>query len=208
MQREQDSTGQQLFRIIRIGSPEEKCPGDSHHDPGQQNNERLAPETVSCHASEYTLTDSYAVGQPEQQTITYAVQSRTNFTQSVTDALGRQTAYTYDTMGNVTSVTRLAGTPQAITTSFAYKPKYNQVTSVTDPLGHTTTFTYEGAGNPTTITNPLGQNTTITYNGFGQPLSVTDPLNNNTQFSYDGTDLSTVTNPLGQRHLPRSLQHH
>lgn len=127
---------------------------------------------VTFNASGYTLTDSYAVGQPEQQTITYAVQAGTNFTQSVTDALGRQMAYTYDAMGNVTSVTRLAGTAQAVTTSFAYEPKYNQLTSVTDALGHTTTLTYDPSGNLTAVTDPLSQTRSMAYNDIGQPHPV------------------------------------
>src|ERR1044072_7579661 len=59
----------------------------------------------------YTLTDTLAGGKPEQQTTTYELQSGTNLGSSVIDPLGRRTTFTYDALGNVTSITRLAGTP-------------------------------------------------------------------------------------------------
>ncbi len=44
----------------------------------------------------YTLTSTEAYGQPEAQTTTYEWQANTNLLLSVTDALNRKTAYTYD----------------------------------------------------------------------------------------------------------------
>ncbi len=102
-------------------------------------------------------------------------------------------------MGNVTSLTRLAGTGGAVTTTYTYESTFNQVASVTDPLNHTTTFAYDAEGNPTTVTNALGQPTTLTYNAAGQPITVTDPLSHTTQFEYSLGDLTAVTDPLGNR---------
>ncbi|MGH2459982.1 MAG: RHS repeat-associated core domain-containing protein, partial [Chloroflexota bacterium] len=116
---------------------------------------------------------------------------------SVTDALGRVTSYTYDALGNVTSVTRLAGTSGAVTTTMTYDPTFNQLTSITDPLNHTTSFGYDSAGNLTTVTDPLSHQTTLTYNAAGEPLTTTDPLGHTIQFAYDGGDLASVTDPLG-----------
>jgi RHS repeat-associated protein len=152
---------------------------------------------VTFNADGYALTDTLALGAPEQQTTTYVRQAGSDFVQSATDALTRQTAYTYDTMGNVTSVTRLAGTPQAVTTTFAYESTFNQVTSIADPLSHSTTFGYDSSGHLTTITNALGKQTMFTYNSQGQPLTMTDPLSHTWQFSYDTGDLVSVTDPLG-----------
>jgi YD repeat-containing protein len=151
---------------------------------------------VTFNAAGYTLTDIRAVSQPEQQTYTYEVQANTNLSLSVTDQLGRRTAYTYDTMANVTSVTQMAGAAEAVTTTMAYEPLYNQVTSVTDPLGHATTFGIDAKGNVITVTNALGKSTTLAYNGSGQPISITDPLGNTRQFTYEAGDLSSTTDPL------------
>lgn len=152
---------------------------------------------VTFDTAGYPLTDTRALGQPEQQTLTYQRDAASSLILSVTDALNRTTAYAYDAMGNVTAVTRLSGTANAVTTSLTYEPPFNQVASVTDPLGHTTTRGYDGTGNLTTVTDPLGHATTLTYNAAGQPVTVTDALGNTSQFAYDQGDLVTVTDPLG-----------
>ena len=88
---------------------------------------------TTFNSSGFTLTDTRAVGTPQQQATTYNRDSSTNLVSSVTDALSRTTAYTYDSLGNKLSITRLSGTPDAVTTSFTYEPTFSQVTSVTDP---------------------------------------------------------------------------
>ena len=145
----------------------------------------------------YALTKIYALGKPEQQEYTYVLEPNTNLVQSVTDPLGRQTEYTYDNMGNVTSITRLAGTGNAVTTSFSYDRKFSQLSSVTDPLGHATVMSYDDRGNLTSILDPMGNRTMMAYNHYGQPTAVTDPLNDVTRFSYSGGDLTGIMDPLG-----------
>ena len=149
-------------------------------------------------AEGFTLTDTVALGQPEQQTTTYSPQSGNGLLASAIDALGRQTTYTYDAMGNARSVTQLAETANAVTTYYTYEPKFNQLASITDPLGHTTSFTYDDYGNRVAVTDALGNATTVSYNSAGQPTSVTDPLGNTTQFSYDAGDLVGITDALGR----------
>jgi RHS repeat-associated protein len=117
--------------------------------------------------------------------------------QQVTDALGRRTAYTYDALGNVTSVQRLAGTADAVTTQYTYEPIFSELASVTDPLSHTTSFTRDEKGNLIRATDPVGSAWTFTYNAAGQVLSATDPLGHATGFTYDGGDLVSVSDPLG-----------
>ena len=102
----------------------------------------------------YPTSDTHALGQPEQQTVTYAYYAD-NTLQSVTDALGRVTSFDYDGLGNTTRVTRLDGTSDAVTTTFSYEPTFNQLASVTDPLNHSTTFAYDGNGNLATVTDAL-----------------------------------------------------
>jgi uncharacterized protein RhaS with RHS repeats len=43
------------------------------------------------------------------------------------DPLGRRMEYGFDAMGNLTSVTRLAGTPGVVTTTCTFAPTFNQV---------------------------------------------------------------------------------
>jgi RHS repeat-associated protein len=138
-----------------------------------------------------------AVGKPEQQTITYNHDPNTNLVTSVIDALNRETDYTYDANGNLTSITQLAQTPNAITMSFGYTSQFNELASTADPLNHSTTFQYDSVGNLASITDPLSHQRTFTYNSAGQVAAATDPLQNTTQFSYDTGDLVGITDPLG-----------
>jgi RHS repeat-associated protein len=153
---------------------------------------------VTFNSEGYTLTDTRAFDTSEAQTITYQRQAGTNFVTSVTDALGRRTDYTRDTMGNVTSVKSVANIPAAtLTTNFAYQSLFNRLTSVTDPLNHATTYGYDAKGNLTSVNNALGNATTFTNDSFGQPVSVTDPLGRITQFTYGLGGLLAVTDPSG-----------
>jgi RHS repeat-associated protein len=153
---------------------------------------------VTFNSDGYSLSDTYAMGKPEQQAYTLVRQSGSNFITSATDALSRTTAYSYDTMGNLTGATLLSGSPNSVTTTFAYEPAYNQLTSVTDPLNHVTAFGRDAKSNMTSITDALNNQTTVAYNTLGQPASVTDPLNRTWQYGYLSGDLAAVTNPLGQ----------
>ena len=117
--------------------------------------------------------------------------------QSATDALSRESTYTWDSFGNLLSVTLLAGTSQAATTSYTYDPTFNQLTGVTDPLDHSWSIALDNYGNPISITDPVGDETTRTYNSEGQPLSVTDPAGDTTLFRYALGDLSSITDPRG-----------
>jgi RHS repeat-associated protein len=148
---------------------------------------------TSYSANNYKTSETFALGQPEQQTITYNRDPNTNLLTSVTDALSRQTSFSYDSLGNMTSITRLAGTANVVTTSLTYEPIFSQVTSITDPLGHATTFSSDGLS----ITDPLGHQTTLIYNSQGLPVSITDALGNTVQLSYSGGNLVGVTDPLG-----------
>jgi len=153
-------------------------------------------ERVKFNSAGYTSSDTRALGQPEEQTVTYQYYSD-NLVQSVTDALGRTTSFTYDGYGHPTSITQLSGTANAVTSTMAYNSIFHQITSVTDPLGHTSTFSYDQLGNMMTSSDPLGHQNTFAYDGIGRPVSVQDALGNAMQFGYYGGDLVTVADPLG-----------
>jgi RHS repeat-associated protein len=152
---------------------------------------------VTFNADGYILTDTRALGTPEEQTTIYERETGTNLVLSITDPLGRKTSNTYDAMGNVTSITRLADTSEAVTTRFTYEPKFNQPTTVTDPSGHTIACAYDENGNLTILTDALGNSMTLAYNSQGQIVSITDALGNVAQVTYDFGISSGTINPLG-----------
>ena len=121
---------------------------------------------------------------------------------SVTDPLGRRTAFTRDAKGNITSVTRLAGTAQAATTRLTYVPTggvgIGRVARITDPLGQSTSFAYDAAGYPAQVTDSRGRMMSVA--GFdGMLRELADGLGSGTEFSRDnGTDVVAATDPLGR----------
>jgi YD repeat-containing protein len=134
------------------------------------------------------------------QATTYTRQSGTNFVLTATDALGRETAFTYDGQGNVDSVTRLNGTGNAVTTSFSYETpgagKFSRLTSITTPIA-TTSLAYNDAARTITITDPLSHATVVTHTTKGQLASIANALSHTTTFSYDAqNNLSGITDPL------------
>jgi RHS repeat-associated protein len=152
---------------------------------------------TNFNTSRYPTTQIEAYGTSAARTTTWTRHATTNAVTRVTDGLNRNTDFTYDSLGNVESVTRLAGTGGPVTTTYTYDPIVSELTSVTDPLSHTTTFTRNVTGDVTAITDPLSHQTNFTYNGEGQPLTVTTPAGT-TSFSYELGDLTSVTDPLGR----------
>jgi RHS repeat-associated protein len=146
--------------------------------------------------SGYKTSDTHALGQPEEQTITYSYYAD-NSLKSMADALGRTTSYDYDALGNRIRTTYLDGTTNASTTTFTYDPLFQEMATVTDPLGHTTTFGYDTSGNLTSVTDPLNHQTSLTYNGDGQIATISDPMDNTLQFGYFGGDLTRISDPVG-----------
>ena len=159
---------------------------------------RGAVRRAAFNAAGFTTTDTYALGKPEQQTVTYERDPNTNLPLSVTEPMGRRIAYGYDAMGNITSITNLAGSAEAATTGITYEPTFNLISSITDPLNHTVTFGRDAAGNLVSVTDPLNHTATLTYNAAGQPLTITDPVQNVTSFSYESGDLVSATDALGR----------
>ena len=154
---------------------------------------------VTFNTDGYVVSDTFPVGKPEQQTISYVRDANTNLISSMTDGLNRRTSYTYDSLGNTTSVTSMSGTSEAVTTSYTYDPVFSVVLSVTDPLNHTLSFARDPKGNVTSITDPLNHQATIVYNSAGQVTSVTDPMLNTTTYGYEAGFVTSVTDGEGRR---------
>ncbi len=136
----------------------------------------------------------------------------------LTDALGRVTTYTLNSLGQETTLQTPDGATQSWQRDFAGQP-----TVYTDQLGRVTTYTYQygaGDGELTQVTNPdgstlryqydptfhqvtreqdpLGRVTTYTYNSNGDPATTTDPLGRVTTDVWSNGLLQSTTDPLGR----------
>ncbi|MFF4594178.1 RHS repeat-associated core domain-containing protein [Amycolatopsis sp. NPDC001319] len=113
---------------------------------------------------------------------------------TVTDALGRTSKQTLDSLGRVTG----SRDPTGSATAVAYDEQ-DHVASVTDPLGRTTSFGYDPNGNLKTVTDPRSHTTTYEYDPMDRVTSLTDPLGRKTTYGYDANgNLSTTTDARGK----------
>ena len=144
----------------------------------------------------YVISETLALGKPEQQTTTFERDPATNLKTATIDALGRRTEFSYDARGNMTSVTRLAGTPDAVTVTLTYDPIYNQLTSITDALQHVLELRYDSLGQLREIEDALGHVARFSYTSTGRIETATDPMGKVTRFVYEDGDLVSTTDPL------------
>jgi RHS repeat-associated protein len=159
---------------------------------------------MTLNSKGYTTQETFGYGTSEAQTYNYTRDSSNRVTQ-VLDAMSprRQTDYTYDSLGNLATVTRHTSTTTSpntgtLVTSYVYDPTFSQPVSVTDPRGHTTRYLYDNRGNVTSIIDALGQETRLTYDLLGQPVSISDPLGNTWTLAYAQGNLASVTDPQGR----------
>ncbi|MFC1851214.1 RHS repeat-associated core domain-containing protein [candidate division CSSED10-310 bacterium] len=130
------------------------------------------------------------------------------------DALGKKTAYEYDGLkrlitmtmpegngleysydGSTDSISNISIFPKTGSvqsprvTNFTYDPTTGKVASVTDALGRTVSYTYDGSGNVTRIEYPIVDSqiptTNLTYNARGQVTQVEDPIGMIKNRTYD-----------------------
>ncbi|HEX9984114.1 MAG TPA: Ig-like domain-containing protein [Thermoanaerobaculia bacterium] len=140
----------------------------------------------------------------------------------ITDPAGNHFDYTYDGLGDLTSVKLPSTTtpvryeyaaghyltkeidPRGGSTSATYHPD-GRLKTQTDRMGHTTQYAYATTTtnnvttNTITTTYPDGGIAVVTNNANGDPLSVRDQLNRTTSYTYDAnSNLLTRTDALGK----------
>ena len=114
---------------------------------------------------------------------------------SVTDPLGNKTTNTFDANLLTTTTPSPGGRTAGSTTSFTYDTK-GQLLTVTDPLNHVTTFTYSPAGLVETVTDAQSKITRFEYDARGNRTAIVDALNQRTSFAYDSRNrLTSIAYP-------------
>lgn len=135
-----------------------------------------------------------------------------NLTDSLTNARGQVTDYTFDDAGRILSFTDAEGT-----TALTYDAKGNlltitdaegtitreydeldRVTGYTDVNGNEIQYTYDAVGNLSTVIYPDGKTVAYAYNAANQLLTVIDWASRVTSYTYDANGkLLTTTRPDG-----------
>jgi RHS repeat-associated protein len=110
---------------------------------------------------------------------------KTNRRTGVIDQHGHQTLYTYNSMGNVTSVTD----PKKIKTDLTYAANNIDLTGVTNGLG-TLQIAYDASRNVESITNRLGKTISFVYDSYGRPTLATDPAGSTAYAYYEPSHAS------------------
>ncbi|GIV67075.1 MAG: hypothetical protein KatS3mg047_1468 [Bellilinea sp.] len=178
-------------------------------------------QSTSLHTGSATLTTTYTY------TTAADYPQPPGLLKAVSDALGRTTTYTYDSLGQLVQIQDAAqnfthleydeiGRPISLTdprgsiTRLSYDPAGNLIRRVRnyDPsktqnednlFNLTETFTYDALGRLQQATDPLGQTTSFTYDPAGRLIQITDPLGNSLHFAYNPAgQLIAQTDRLGQ----------
>ncbi|MFH1148152.1 MAG: RHS repeat-associated core domain-containing protein [Pseudomonadota bacterium] len=110
--------------------------------------------------------------------INYGYDSRGRLTSVISNT--RQTTLTYDTKGNLQSVTD----PDMRTTTYEYDPA-GRVTLVRRPDTSTIGFSYDSNGNMTVLSNPVPVNHIFDHNGVNLLQSYETPLSGGYTYVYD-----------------------
>ncbi len=105
---------------------------------------------------------------------------------SETDQAGNTTTFEYDALGRLIGVTDALGGE----TEYTYDEVGNRLTQ-TDPNGNTTSFEYDNLGRITTRNLPLAMEETHSYDANGNVLSTTDFNGDTTTFAYDSMNRLT-----------------
>jgi RHS repeat-associated protein len=120
------------------------------------------------------------------------------------DALGNESRYTYDAVGNQLTETKLVsinGSIRALETRWTYD-REGKVTSITDPAGNTTRYELNALGKATAVIDPLGRRTEYRYDASGKLIKTIYADGTSQRTSYDALGREVAkTDQLGRTTL-------
>ena len=166
-----------LASVIVDLSPEDNSVGDSHVYVTSYTYDGASDRVATVSQTDRTslaITYVQVGGEYRVETLTNAAGEVTRFTYdvanrrtTVTDPLQLRTVYAYDARGQLLSVTAPAMDGVSQVTTYAYDAAGN-LTAVTDPTGRTVAMAYDARGNLTTQRDAAGNTVTRTYDEHNQ----------------------------------------
>lgn len=119
-----------------------------------------------------------------------------NLPVSVTNALGKRTAFGYNADNDLTSVSRFLGAVEART---GYGYSGGAVSAVTNPLGHSTRYLRDAVGRITNVIDATGVRIGLAYDTVGRVVRISDPrYSAPVTLAYNAFDAVTnITTPAG-----------
>lgn len=146
--------------------------------------------TIRCFYGATTTFHSAAQGGYEPASPAVMATLVHNTSGTWTYSVRRTMTYTFNSSGQLTTITDLNGYATNLTYSSGL------LTTVTDPAGRTLTFTYDGSNRIHTVTDGLPRTVTYTYDGSGNLATVTDVDGRVWTYGYDAAHrLTTLTDP-------------
>ncbi len=111
------------------------------------------------------------------ESVTFYTYTRTGRLKSVVDALGNETAYTYDSLDNLKSIHRAEGL-------VGLEESTGEIFPTVGKDGHVTVYDYNLSGQLTEVVDALGQKEKFEYDQYGRLISKTDKDDYKTAYSY------------------------
>ncbi|GIF00007.1 hypothetical protein Ari01nite_74710 [Paractinoplanes rishiriensis] len=144
------------------------------------------------------LTDTRALGTPNEQTITTEYDASGVRPVAKIDALQRRTKYEYDARGQVSKITYLDGTTKARSEVFERNGPHGELTKYTDTFTKSTILELDARGATKSVTDPLNRKTGYEVNAAGLITKEIDPALKETRYDYAGADPIALTDPAGR----------
>ncbi|MGL4861008.1 MAG: RHS repeat-associated core domain-containing protein, partial [Enterobacteriaceae bacterium] len=115
----------------------------------------------------------------------------------VENELQQKTQFSYNSSGQVATITRYADADTALTTRYTYSN--GELSSITDSLGRSSAYLYDQAGRLVSTTSPDGQTAVSSYDASGRVTEQTDAQGNTFRYQYDNnSNLLSFTDSKGQ----------
>lgn len=135
------------------------------------------------------ITETNALGQTRQYE--YDADGRPI---AIIDFDGTRRTVTYDSGGNIASLTD----PLGATVHITWDQALQLPLAITDPLGHVSHFVYSATGLPTSLRNSLGRSIDITHDSRGLPTLISDFMGNSASLNHDAFgNITSHTDPAG-----------